>query len=69
MRRILGYGKLESDEEKAVGLLRHGPMRQKELIQQLGMNPVKFNKLIRSLEEKGIAKREPHGRENVVRLV
>jgi len=69
IRRIFGYRGLDDEEKKVVGILRMGPIRQKELIKQLGVNPVRFNKLMRSLEEQKIAKREPKGRENVVRLL
>ena len=69
IRQIFGYRGLDDGEKRVVDILRRGPIRQKELIKQLGVNPVKFNKLMRSLEEQKIAKREPKGRENVVRLL
>lgn len=69
IRAIFGYRGLDAEEKKIVGLLRGGSMKQKELIKRMGINPVKFNKLMRSLEEQKIVKREPHGRENMVRLV
>ena len=60
---------MPEEGEEIVTLLRKGPMKQKELREALDMNPVKFNKVIRSLEEQGVAKREPRGRENIVRLL
>lgn len=69
IKRILGYRGLSDEESAVVKLLMGGPMRQKELMQELGMNPVKFNKVMRSLEGQKIAKREPKGRENMVRLL
>ena len=68
LQRIL-RPKLDEEEEQIVQLLRKGPMKQTKLREELGVNPVKFNKLMRSLEEKKIAKREPKGRENVVKLL
>ncbi|MFC2175158.1 hypothetical protein ACFLQ2_04840 [archaeon] len=60
---------LDEDEETLVALLKNGITKQKELLAASGMNPVKFNKVMRSLEEREIAKREPHGRENTVKLL
>ena len=69
LEQILGKPKLGEDEEKIVSLLKQGKTKQKELLAASGMNPVKFNKVMRSLEEKGVAKREPRGRENTVKLL
>ena len=67
--RILKRPALDEEEEVIVSLVKKGVTRQKDLLERSGMNPVKFNKVMRSLEEKEIAKREPHGRENTVRLL
>ena len=69
IEKIFGYSGLDDDEKKVVELIKKGPMPQKELIKLMGVNPVRFNKIIRSLEERKIAKREPRGRENIVRLI
>lgn len=60
---------LDDDERAVVALVSGGITRQRELLDKSGMNPVKLNKVLRSLEEKKVAKREPRGRENVVRLL
>ena len=67
--RILKRPALDEEEEVIVSLVKKGATRQKDLLERSGMNPVKFNKVMRSLEERGIAKREPNGRENTVRLL
>jgi len=67
--RILGRPELTGDEEKVVALVRSGKKRQKDVLAASGMNPVKFNRVMRSLEEKGVARRVPRGRENTVELL
>lgn len=41
----------------------------KELVRDLGISKVKLSRKIRSLEEKGLIKKEPHGNENRIKLV
>ena len=67
--KILRRPELTGDEEEVVALVRSGKSRQKDVLAASGMNPVKFNKVMRSLEEKGVAKRVPRGRENTVELL
>ena len=60
---------LSDDELAIVTLVKGGVTRQRDLLEKSGMNAVRLNKVLRSLEEKKVAKREPRGRENVVRLL
>ena len=65
---MLGWDELGQEERRVIELLTPGALKQKVLAKALGLNPVRLNKLLRTMEEAGTIKREPRGRENVVRL-
>lgn len=69
VQRFFQKPDLTDDENLLVKLMEEGITRQKQLLEASGMNPVKFNRVFRGLEEKKIAVREPRGRENNVRLL
>jgi uncharacterized membrane protein len=61
---------LREDEQKIVDILREagGELKQKDIEEKIGFSGPKVSKLLRRLEEDGIIKKTPKGRENIIKL-
>jgi DNA-binding MarR family transcriptional regulator len=66
LSRLFNKPVLTEDETLVFSLLSKKPTKQKKVLDTSKMNPVTFNKVLRSLEEKELVKRIPRGRENLV---
>lgn len=63
---------LFEDEKRIVKFLLHKKNREswtKELVRGLGISKVKLSRKLRSLEQKELIKKIPHGNENLIRLL
>lgn len=63
--------KIESDEEKVISLLKSagGSLYQSAIADYCGFSRAKASKLLKTMEDKGMIKREDKGREKIVTLL
>ena len=62
---------LKHDERKVVLALRErsGEMLQNDLVRQLGFSKVKVTRVLSSLEQKSLVRKERHGLTNRIRFI
>jgi predicted transcriptional regulator len=71
MKEKIYVQKMGNDEEKVISLLRSagGSLYQSAIADHCGFSRAKASKLLKSMEDRGIVKREDKGREKIVTLL